>query len=372
MPFFSITSSNNDIRQLFRVGIDRVGRTFGVWNATPPIGVVLFVTSNGAKVPFDRVTKATLLFISPLLFTLLWVALWSPLTTWLPWVLVEVNPRMDDSSLLHLFEGGDETPSPELVVAQIRRLISRGALRPGDMLPPERKLSEKLGISRGHIRKGLKKLELYGIVKSVQGSGTFVTDLGIQTMGGVMGNLLKLSADDILALNDTRMLLEAYAAKRAAEYRTETDAAMLRQIIEKMRLIVDDTEKWLEMDLSLHVKIAEASHNPVLLELIKFMTPNIMGYYRKFLSDRIVITLAIHEEIVSAIVKGDPVKAEKAMLRHLDGSRREFESILQPVGAATDSRAKSERRKARVETRRTARPSRREQNDASSGDGMFG
>lgn len=231
------------------------------------------------------------------------------------------------AGVLDLFEEVNITRPPDQVVMQIRRLISRGVLKPGDMLPPERSLSERLGISRGHVREGLKTLELYGIVKSVQGRGTFVTDLGIQTMGGMLGNLLQLAAEDIMALSDTRMLLETHAARLAAEQGTAEEKAALREILERMRPISDDTDKWLETDLSLHVKIAEASHNPVLAELIKFMTPNVMGYYRKYLHDRIVISFAIHEEVVKAIEQGKPVKAERAMRTHLTDSKREFGAV---------------------------------------------
>jgi tripartite ATP-independent transporter DctM subunit len=58
---------------------------------TPPIGVVLFVVSNVAKVPFERVTRATLPFIVPLALVLLLVTVWPPITTYLPWVLMGVR-----------------------------------------------------------------------------------------------------------------------------------------------------------------------------------------------------------------------------------------------------------------------------------------
>ncbi len=62
-----------------------------IGTVTPPIGVVLFVTSNVAKVPFDRVARATVPFLVPLLAALAAVALWPPLTTFLPRILMGIE-----------------------------------------------------------------------------------------------------------------------------------------------------------------------------------------------------------------------------------------------------------------------------------------
>ncbi len=237
---------------------------------------------------------------------------------------------MADGGVINLFELVSVTQPSEQVVLQIRRLIAKGLLKPGDMLPPERSLSEKLGISRGHVRKGIKTLELYGFVKSIQGKGTVVSDLGMRTMGGMLGNLLKIAAEDIMALADTRILIETHTATLAATRSSAGDREALREIVEQMQEVGEDQQRWLELDLSLHVKIAEASHNPVLHELVKFMTPNIVGYYHTFFRNRIIITVSIHEEIVANILKRNARKAGEVMHRHLMGSRKVFEELMLP------------------------------------------
>ncbi|MDR2390182.1 MAG: FadR family transcriptional regulator [Planctomycetota bacterium] len=249
---------------------------------------------------------------------------------------------MQNYGIIDLFQNVSVTRPPEQVVQQIRVLINKGLLKPGDMLPPERLLGEKLGISRGHVREGIKTLELYGIVKSCQGRGTMVTDLGIQTMSGVLANLLKITIDDIMAFADTRILLETHAVRLAAQNRTERDKEGLLEITERMNGIGNNTALWMELDLGLHIKIAEASHNSVLAELIKFMTPNIMGYYRKFFADRIIVTIPIHRKIVGYIISGRSDRAAVLMHRHLMNSRKVFADGLGPQ-AATKSREKRRR-----------------------------
>lgn len=239
---------------------------------------------------------------------------------------------MSTTGVLNLFEGVEITRPPEQVVAQIRKLISRGSLKPGDMLPPERQLSERLGISRGHVREGIKTLELYGIVKSIQGRGTVVTDLGMQSMSSMLGNLLNITSDDILALMDTRILIESHTAKLAAVNSTDADKEKIRALVEEMHHLNGDRQLWLEVDLRLHITIAEASHNPVMAELVKFMTPNLVRYYRKFLSSQLTLAVELHQTIAEHILEGRAVKAGKLMHEHLTGSRKVFERFLEDMG----------------------------------------
>ena len=53
----------------------------------------------------------------------------------------------------------------DLIISQIRDLISAGHIKPGEKLPPERKLAEHLGVSRGQVREAINKLQFYGILK---------------------------------------------------------------------------------------------------------------------------------------------------------------------------------------------------------------
>ena len=62
----------------------------------------------------------------------------------------------------------------DLIICQIKELITSGALKPGDKLPSERKLSEGFGVGRTYVRDAIKKLEFYGILQTLPQSGTVV------------------------------------------------------------------------------------------------------------------------------------------------------------------------------------------------------
>jgi GntR family transcriptional repressor for pyruvate dehydrogenase complex len=60
------------------------------------------------------------------------------------------------------------------VIAHVRGLIERKALRPGDRLPGERELAGQVGVSRPTVRMGLHALAAMGVVQSRHGAGTFI------------------------------------------------------------------------------------------------------------------------------------------------------------------------------------------------------
>src|SRR5258706_4991569 len=78
--------------------------------------------------------------------------------------------------VFHRIKRVASTPTTDHVVSQMREVIARGELRPGDRLPPERELALRLGVSRPSIRAGLRSLIAMGILRARQGSGTYIAE----------------------------------------------------------------------------------------------------------------------------------------------------------------------------------------------------
>jgi len=100
-----------------------------------------------------------------------------------------------------------ETPVDK-IIRQIRSLITTGELEPGDKLPPERKLSEKFGVGRSVVREAIRKLDFYGIVKTLPQSGTVIEGMGIVALEGLITDVLNIEETDFQSLVETRLLLE--------------------------------------------------------------------------------------------------------------------------------------------------------------------
>jgi len=227
---------------------------------------------------------------------------------------------MADQEVLKNFqEINIETPVDK-IIKQIRELITSGQLKPGDKLPPERKLSERLGVGRSNVRDAIKKLEFYGILRTLPQSGTVVAGIGIAALEGLISDVLKIENSDFKSLVETRILLETQSASFAAQRRTEEDIAALQLSLEKYRAKVLQKDAAIEEDLMFHLQIAEASKNAVLKSLMLIITPDIIKSFNQLdicKDGRVYQSMKEHEEILGHIVDQNPEAAAAAMRHHL-------------------------------------------------------
>jgi len=206
------------------------------------------------------------------------------------------------------------------IIKQIRNLISTGEISPGEKLPPERKLAEHLGVSRGQVREALRKLEFYGILKTQPQSGTIVNGLGIVAVEGLITDVLQIEENDFKSLVETRIILEKQAAYSAAERRTQDDIVMLTNALSNYEKKIINNETAVEEDLLFHLKIAEAGKNNVLKSLMMIITPDIINNFKKYKvcdHSKDLKTNEEHREILDHIIDQNPEKASAAMENHL-------------------------------------------------------
>jgi len=207
------------------------------------------------------------------------------------------------------------------IIDQIRKLIRTGQLKPGNKLPPERKLVEKFGVGRGHVRDALKKLEFYGILKTLPQNGTVVSGMGVQALEGLISNVLEIEDPDFYSLVETRIMLEVKAVRLAAERRTNDDLIQISQALSDFKAKVEQDDAGVEEDLMFHLKIAEASKNSVLKSLSMIIFPDLVKYSQKLNicgDGRFRQSLTEHNEILEHIHAKNPEKAANAMRLHLN------------------------------------------------------
>ena len=109
------------------------------------------------------------------------------------------------------------------VIRQIEQLILRGILHPGERLPSERDMADKLGVSRPSLRDAIAELSERGLLSSRAGSGVFVAEV----LGSAFSPaLIQLFATHDEAVSDYisfRRDMEGLAAERAARLGSETE-----------------------------------------------------------------------------------------------------------------------------------------------------
>lgn len=208
------------------------------------------------------------------------------------------------------------------VVHQIRSLIINGELNPGDNLPSERKLAEKLGVGRLTIRDAIKKLEVYGLVKTHPQSGTIIKGKGILALEGIIVDILDFEEADFESIVAIRNLLEIKSAGLAALKRTDNDIRLINDALKAHESKINQGLPAEKEDFLLHFQIAEVSGNSVLKLLMRIITPDILktitpSHENK--AERIKNILHEHREIVSQIEAQNAKEAKNAMRKHLRG-----------------------------------------------------
>ena len=212
-----------------------------------------------------------------------------------------------------------ETPVDK-IIRQIRSLITSGQLNAGDKLPSERQLAEKFAIGRSYVRDAIRKLEFYGIVKTMPQSGTVVAGLGITALEGLITDVLEIEDTDFASLVETRVLLEIKSAMFAAERRTSNDIIALEKALTAYETKLEQDGQAIEEDLLFHLKIAEAGKNKVLKSLMLIVVPDIIKSYATLKvcdSDKVAKTINEHRQIINYIIQQDTEAVQKAMQLHL-------------------------------------------------------
>ncbi len=211
------------------------------------------------------------------------------------------------------------TTVAEQALAQIRELIESGEYGPGDQLPTERELAERMGISRAPIREALRSLETTGLVRSRSGSGTFVS-----RSTSLAGRLMLQDPSKPADLFEIRQVLEPAAAELAAHRRNEHELEILRLNHLEIVEAVDSGHRSEASFFSFHVNVAAASHNPAMLQVIKSVqdrldetvwTPLRATEPQSGVDPRDGIR--DHERILSAVDSGDGTLARDLMAEHL-------------------------------------------------------
>ena len=207
----------------------------------------------------------------------------------------------------------------KLIISEIKLLINKKNLEPGEKLPSERLLAERIGVTRGSIRNAIQKLEYYGLLKSMPQSGTFISNLGRAALNGMIDQILNLPEPDFKSLVETRIFLEIKSVRFTAARHTSEDLKHIEQALENYRSKTLAGEESVEEDLLFHLAIAQASHNPSLNQLMLSITPQIITDFEKYhvcKSDMALNAIKEHEAIVDAIRTKDPDEAELMMKEH--------------------------------------------------------
>ena len=220
------------------------------------------------------------------------------------------------------------------IVDDVLEKISRGELQKGDKLPTELCLATKFEVSRTCVREAIKSLEAMGIVQSIQGSGSYITNTPELSINRPLCALFALSNGTLENVLDLRIVLESDVCRDII--RTATDEQIERLCAlaaegKSLPFAIEDAdydynelpiERQAALDSQFHNALMRMSHN-ALIKYIYTTLASLMDIYRErvlektWRRDENALTRAGHMAICQALRDQDEAAAAAAVYEHL-------------------------------------------------------
>ncbi|MFF3667182.1 FadR/GntR family transcriptional regulator [Microtetraspora malaysiensis] len=210
----------------------------------------------------------------------------------------------------------------DAAIDRIKEMILSGALAPGDRLPKEAELAERLGLSRNSLREAVRALALINVLDVRQGDGTYVTSLEPRLLLDAMSFVVDFHRDDtVLQFMQVRQILEPAATALAAIHMADEEIEELREILASLPE-APSVEELVANDLRFHRHIAAGSGNPVLCSLVESLSgPTTRARVWRGLTQEgaIAKTREQHAAICDAIAARQPEVARAWATVHVAG-----------------------------------------------------
>jgi GntR family transcriptional regulator, transcriptional repressor for pyruvate dehydrogenase complex len=212
----------------------------------------------------------------------------------------------------------------EEILDQLEQAIRDGRISAGDRLPSERQLAEQFSASRTSVREAVRVLEALGVarVKAGAENGAMLVEQSDDALRLPLRFQLALRHIDIESVIELRLALEPWTAKVASDRATPVSLERIASIVEQMRGEVVQ-EEFHQLDASLHVEIARAAENDLMVLVLDGARTAIEQIMLEALTrvpdwpatrGRLVDE---HSRIVAAIAGGDGPEAAVLMERHI-------------------------------------------------------
>ena len=229
-------------------------------------------------------------------------------------------------------------PVIEQVEARIRELIESGQYLPGEKLPTEKELCQRLGVGRGTVREAFRLLQARGYVELRPGRGAFASEPApVDEMGAI--EWLVQNEQQLRDAIEIRRALEPMAARRMAERGDQASISALTELHKEFLIAVesDNVARIAELDERFHSAVVAGSGNRLLVSIIQQVNQEIKTFRSKTFRVPQNIRNAVHphSSILRTIQSGDADGAEAAMRAHLDKVQ---EDLMDNIGSPERAR----------------------------------
>lgn len=227
----------------------------------------------------------------------------------------------------------------DAAIAQIKNMIVSGELAPGDRLPPEKELAERLGLSRNSMREAVKALEVIRVLDVRRGDGTYVTSLEPELLLEAISFVVDMHDDDsMLEIFAVRRMLESQATALAAVHADDDAITALLEQIDVLDTDVD-IDTLVDHDVRFHREIVRMAGNGYLSSLVESLTSQtVRARVWRGLTEHgaHARTLSEHRAIAEALADRDPELASALATAHVAGIERWLRQATSPRESSDD------------------------------------
>lgn len=222
----------------------------------------------------------------------------------------------------------------EKVAEQIKEMIIKGELSPGEKLPSVIELAEQFNVGRSAVREALSALQAMGLIELKQGEGTFVRKLNADDLLGNNHLSILMEVKHVESLLEVRKIIETSAVELAAERRDYNDLINLQNALKQMENDLNSFTHGEEADWQFHYAIAKATKNDMLIHIIETIAEVMKKNLR---TNRIILykqdgmpqkLMEEHQKIYNAIENKDDILAKTELHRHLQGVEDNIKKII--------------------------------------------
>lgn len=216
-------------------------------------------------------------------------------------------------------------PLVEQIIDTFTEAIIKGEFKPGEKIPSEMELCERLQVGRSSLREAIKILVAYGVLSIHRGDGTYIQDSFSEKMLYPVIYGIILQKDSSKSLFDMRQIIDAGSIQLSMD---KWNDEMLQQIeagLENLRKVstADNAtpEAIFVADTAFHDLIVKATHNEILISLCKYMD-RITEVSRIQTTKKIIEMHCIdelirkHEELVDVICRKDQANIGTVVRSH--------------------------------------------------------
>ncbi|WP_213958389.1 FadR/GntR family transcriptional regulator [Variovorax sp. dw_954] len=212
--------------------------------------------------------------------------------------------------------------------------IVAGRYREGGVIPPEPILGEELGVSRTVVREAIKALAAKGLIVTGPKVGSRVLpqdswnwfDPDVITWQARVG----LTPEFLRDLQDLRRVVEPAAVRLAAERATAEDIGEIESAYAGMKNAIEHGGDYVTHDLRFHHGLLRAARNRMLTQMSKALNALLRTSFEisTTRSNGPALSLPMHRAVLDAVIAHEPAKAERAVLKLIDGARTDIEAVL--------------------------------------------